>query len=82
MDELAMHMTEITSVCTRSADFCGVFRCGNEFDEIICKIYSSSKFFLFGVIKESSVGVEFFYRGKEQGIIMSVMNRGRETWGK
>ena len=72
-----MHMTEITSVCTRSADFCGVFIFGNEFDETICKIGSSSKQFLFDVIIYSIVGVEYLDRGIEQGKIMSVMHRGR-----
>ena len=59
MDKLDMHVTSITSSGTRSADFCGVFICGNEFDEIICKLSSSSRFSLLDVIKDSSVGVEY-----------------------
>ena len=63
MDKLTMRVTTITSDGIRSADFCGVFICRNDFDEIICKIGSSSKRFIFDIIKESSVCVEYSDRG-------------------
>ena len=56
--------------------------CVNEFDEIICKIGSSSKRFPFDFIKESSVAVEYLYIGRKHSNIMSVMHRGRETLGQ
>ena len=61
-----MRVTAITSSDTISKDFCGFFICGNEFYEIICNIGSSSKRFLFYIIKESSVSVEYSERGREQ----------------
>ena len=41
MEDLAMRVIEITSEGNISADFCGVFICEHEFDEIICRIGSS-----------------------------------------